>query len=71
MCPASKTSLNTRSHRIGEVDATVRFDPKMMVKEDITEGNREEKKTKKQPYLPWVIYEQTLLSLHNQDRLYI
>ena len=47
MGPASKTSLNTSSHRIGEVDAAVRFDPKMMVKEDITGENREEKKPKK------------------------
>ena len=46
MGPASKTSLNTSSHRIGEVDAAVRFDPKMMVKEDITGENREEKKPK-------------------------
>ena len=44
MGPASKTSRSSRP--IGEVDAVVRFEPKMMVKEEMIGGNRarEEKK---------------------------
>ena len=40
--PASSTSCNTSSRRTGEVDAFVRFEPKMMLKE--IERAREEKK---------------------------
>ena len=42
MGSASKTSHNTSSCHIGEVDAVVRFEPKMMVKEEMTGGNRDQ-----------------------------
>ena len=40
MGPASKTSRNTSSRSIGEVDAVARLEPKKMVKEEMTGGNR-------------------------------
>ena len=46
MGPASKTSCNTSSHHIGEVDTIVRFEPKIMVKEEMTGGNREQGRKK-------------------------
>ena len=42
MGPASKTSGNTNSCRIGDVDAVVKFKPKKMVKEEMKEGYREQ-----------------------------
>ena len=42
MGPASKTSHNTSSRCIGEVDDVVRFKSKMMMKEEMTGGNREQ-----------------------------
>ena len=41
MGPASKTSRNTSSCHIGEVDTVVKIKPKMMVKEEMTGGSRE------------------------------
>ena len=41
MGSASKTSCNISSHCIGEVDTAVKLEPKMMVKEYMTGGNRE------------------------------
>ena len=46
MGPASKTSCNTSSRCIGEVDAVVKFEPKKMVKEAMKGGNREQGREK-------------------------
>ena len=46
MGPARKTSCDTSSRHIGEVDAIVRFEPKMIVKEEMTGGNREQERKK-------------------------
>ena len=46
MDPASKNSRNTNSRRIGEVDAVVRFKPKMMLKEEMTGGKIQSKRRK-------------------------
>ena len=43
MGPASKTSGHTSSRHIGEVDAVVSFEPKKMVKEEMTGGKIESK----------------------------
>ena len=48
MDPASKTSCNTSFRRIGEVEAIVRFEP-MMVKEEMTGGNRGQGRKKNYP----------------------
>ena len=47
MGPESKTTINTCSRHIGEVDAVVKFEPKKMVKEEMKGGNREQGKGKK------------------------
>ena len=49
MGPASKTSRNTSSSHIGEVDTVVKLEPKMMVKEEMTGVNKEHGKEKKRP----------------------
>ena len=46
MGPASKTTHNTGSRHIGEVDAVLRLKPKKMVKEEITGGKGEQGRKK-------------------------
>ena len=50
MGPASKTSRNTSSHHIGQVNAVVKLKPKKMVKEEMTGGNRVQGMKKNPPY---------------------
>ena len=54
MDPASKTSRNTSSSRIGQVDTVVKLKPKKMVKEEMKGGNGEQgrKKMLSKTYVP-------------------
>ena len=55
MGPASKTSPNTSSRRIGQVDAIVKLKPKKIVKEEMTRGNREEGREKKIVFVTYLM----------------